>query len=99
MKHLLTSLMLLAAVSATAKVDTDTVGIDQSQIKQIVTNTTTNSKGKQVTKRYAIVNGYLCTISKTVIDKITLCKRYNCKLALGLVRNKKTHVPMRVILD
>lgn len=99
MKHLLTSLMLLAAMSATAKVDTDTVGIDQSQIKQIVTNTTTNSKGKQVTKRYAIVNGYLCTISKTVIDKMTLCKRYNCKLALGLVRNKKTHVPMRVILD
>ena len=91
--------MLLAAMSATAKVDTDTVGIDQSQIKQIVTNTTTNSKGKQVTKRYAIVNGYLCTISKTVINKITLCKRYNCKLALGLVRNKKTHVPMRVILD
>lgn len=99
MKHLLTSLMLLAAMSATAKVDTDTVGIDQSQIKQIVTNTTTNSKGRQVTKRYAVVNGYLCTISKTVIDKITLCKRYNCKLALGLVRNKKTHVPMRVILD
>ena len=99
MKHLLTSLMLLAAMSATAKVDTDTVGIDQSQIKQIITNTTTNSKGKQVTKRYAVVNGYLCTISKIVIDKITLCKRYNCKLALGVVRNKKTHVPMRVILD
>ena len=99
MKHLLTSLMLLAAMSATAKVDTDTVGIDQSQIKQIITNTTTNSNGKQITKRYAVVNGYLCTISKTVIDKITLCKRYNCKLALGLVRNKKTHVPMRVILD
>ena len=99
MKHLLTSLMLLASMSATAKVDTDTVGIDQSQIKQIITNTTTNSKGKQVTKRYAVVNGYLCTISKPVIDKITLCKRYNCKLALGVVRNKKTHVPMRVILD
>ena len=99
MKHLLTSLMLLAAMSATAKVDTDTVGIDQSQIKQIVTNTTTNSKGRQVTKHYAVVNGYLCIIFKTVIDKITLCKRYNCKLALGLVRNKKTHVPMRVILD
>ena len=99
MKHLLTSLMLLAAMSATAKVDTDTVGIDQSQIKQIITNTTINSKGKQITKRYAVVNGYLCTISKTVIDKITLCKRYNCKLALGVVRNKKTHVPMRVILD
>ena len=99
MKHLLTSIMLLAAMSATAKVDTDTVGIDQSQIKQIITNTTINSKGKQVTKRYAVVNGYLCTISKTVIDKITLCKRYNCKLALGVVRNKKTHVPMRVILD
>ena len=99
MKHLLTSLMLLAAMSATAKVDTDTVGIDQSQIKQIITNTTTNSNGKQITKRYAVVNGYLCTISKTVIDKITLCKRYNCKLALGLVRNKKTRVPMRVILD
>ena len=99
MKHLLTSLMLLAAMSATAKFDTDTVGIDQSQIKQIITNTTTNSKGRQVTKRYAVVNGYLCSISKTVIDKITLCKRYNCKLALGVVRNKKTHVPMRVILD
>lgn len=99
MKHLLTSLMLLAAMSATAKVDTDTVGIDQSSIKQIITNTTTNSKGKQIIKHYAVVNGYLCTISKTVINKITLCKRYNCKLALGLVRNKKTHVPMRVILD
>ena len=99
MKHLFTSLMLLAAMSATAKVNTDTIGIDQSNIKQIITNTTINSKGKQVTKRYAVVNGYLCTISKTVVDKITLCKRYNCKLALGLVRNKKTHVPMRVILD
>ena len=99
MKHLLTSLMLLVALTTTAKVDIDTVGIDQSSIKQIITNTTTNSKGKQVTKHYAVVNGYLCTISKTVISKITLCKRYNCKLALGLVRNKKTHVPMRVILD
>lgn len=98
MKHLLTSLMLLVAMSATAKVDTDTVGIDQSQIKQIIT-TTTNIKGKSVTKRYAVVNGYLCTISKTVIDKITLCKRYNCRLALGVIRNKRTHVPMRVILD
>ena len=99
MKHLLTSLMLLVAMSTTAKVDTDTVGIDQLSIRQIITNTTTNSKGKQITKHYAVVNGYLCTISKTVINKITLCKRYNCKLALGLVRNKKTHVPMRVILD
>ena len=99
MKHLLTSLMLLVAMSTTAKVDTDTVGIGQSSIKQIITNTTTNSKGKQITKHYAVVNGYLCTISKTVINKITLCKRYNCKLALGLVRNKKTRVPMRVILD
>ena len=91
--------MLLAAMSATAKVNTDTIGIDQSNIKQIITNTTTNSKGKQVTKRYAVVNGYLCTISKTVVDKITLCKRYNCRLALSVVRNKKTHVPIRVILD
>lgn len=99
MKHLLTSLMLLVAMSTTAKVDTDTVGIDQHQIKQIITNTTINSKGKQITKRYAVVNGYLCTTSKAVIDKITLCKRYNLKLALGLVRNKKTRVPMRVILD
>ena len=99
MKYLLTSLMLLVAMSTTAKIDTDTVGIDQSSIKQIITNTTTNSKGKQITKHYAVVNGYLCTISKTVINKITLCKRYNCKLALGLVRNKKTHVPIRVILD
>jgi hypothetical protein len=78
MKHLLTSLMLLVAMSTTAKVDTDTVGIDQSSIKQIITNTTTNSKGKQITKHYAVVNGYLCTISKTVINKITLCKRYKC---------------------
>ena len=31
MKHLLTSLMLLVAMSTTAKVDTDTVGIDQSK--------------------------------------------------------------------
>ena len=99
MKHLLTSLMLLVAMSTTAKVDTDTVGIDQSNIKQIITNTTINSKGKQVTKHYAVVNGYLCTISKTVIDKITLCKRYNCRLALGLVRNKKNSRPIRVILD
>lgn len=69
MKHLLTSFMLLVAMSTTAKVDTDTVGIDQSSIKHIITNTTTNSKGKQVTKHYAVVNGYLCTISKTVVNK------------------------------
>ncbi len=99
MKAIITSLLLACAMQASAKVDVDTVGIDQSAIKQIITQEYVNSKGNKAVKRYAIVNGYMCTISKATVDKITLCKRYNCKLALGVIRNKKTHIPTRVILD
>lgn len=99
-KLIITILLSLCTMQGWAKANCDTLGIDQTTIKEIVTESYTNTKGNKATKTYAVVciNGakYLCTISKTVLSKVTLCNRYGCRLALGLVRKNK--VPTRVVL-
>lgn len=98
-KLIITILLSLCTMQGWAKAKCDTLGIDQSTIKEIFTESYV-TKGNKATKTYAVVciNGtkYLCTISKTVLSKVTLCNRHGCRLALGLVRKNK--VPARVVL-
>lgn len=94
-KLIATIMLSLCTMQGWAAKDCDTLGITQSTIKQVITEQT--PKG---TKTYAVVSyagkNYLCTISKTVLSKITLCNKYQCMLALGLVR--KNRVPKRIVL-
>lgn len=91
-------MMVMVAISANAT-EKDTISISQTQITKIVTDTGVSNKGKQYTKYYAIVNGELVNISKSVVEKINLCKKYGAKCALAGVRNKKTKSLTRIILN
>lgn len=72
-KFIIILLMIVVAISANA-IEKDTISISQTQITKIVTDTGVSSNGKQYTKYYAIVNGELVSISKSVVEKINLCK-------------------------
>ena len=91
-------MMIVVAISANA-IEKDTISISQTQITKIVTDTGVSSNGKQYTKYYAIVNGELVSISKSVVEKINLCKKYGAKCAIAGVRNKKTKSLTRIILN
>ena len=97
-KFIIILLMIVVAISANAR-EKDTISISQTQITKIVTDTGVSSNGKQYTKYYAIVNGELVSISKSVVEKINLCKKYGAKCAIAGVRNKKTKSLTRIILN
>lgn len=97
-KFIIILLMIVVAISANA-IEKDTISISQTQINKIVTDTGVSSNGKQYTKYYAIVNGELVSISKAVVEKINLCKKYGAKCAIAGVRNKKTKSLTRIILN
>ena len=97
-KFIIILLMIVVAISANA-IEKDTISISQTQITKIVTDTGASSNGKQYTKYYAIVNGELVSISKAVVEKINLCKKYGAKCAIAGVRNKKTKSLTRIILN
>lgn len=97
-KFIIILLMIVVAISANA-IEKDTISISQTQITKIVTDTGVSSNGKKYTKYYAIVNGELVSISKAVVEKINLCKKYGAKCAIAGVRNKKTKSLTRIILN
>ena len=97
-KFIIILLMIVVAISANA-IEKDTISISQTQITKIVTDTGVSSNGKQYTKYYAIVNGEPVSISKAVVEKINLCKKYGAKCAIAGVRNKKTKSLTRIILN
>lgn len=91
-------MMLMVAVTASA-VERDTIRVSQNQITKLVVDSGVSAKGKKYTKYYAIINGELVSTSKTVVEKINLCKKYGAKCALGGVRNKKSGSLTRLILN
>lgn len=91
--------VMLALAQAVRGAEKDTISIAQSQITKLVTDAGVSSNGKQYTKYYAIVNGELVSVSKAVVEKINLCKKYGAKCALAGVRNKKTKSLTRIILN
>lgn len=97
-KYVVLMLMMVITLSIGA-VEKDTIRISQNQITKLVVDNGVSAKGKKYTKYYAIVNGELVSISKTVVEKINLCKKYGAKCALAGVRNKKTHTLQRIILN
>ena len=97
-KFIIILLMIVVAISANA-IEKDTISISQTQITKIVTDTGVSSNGKQYTKYYAIVNGELVSISKSIVEKINLCKKYCAKFAIAGLRNKKTKSLTRIILN
>lgn len=101
MKEFFISLAILAAglTEATAATEKDTVSISMNKVEKIVKDETINTKGKPATKYYAIVDGMLVSTSKSVADKVEICRRFKAKCALAAVRNKKTKAILRIILD
>ena len=100
MKKIIITIAIAAAqLAAAAATDKDTVSIDMNKIERIVKNETTTAKGKPTVKYYSIVGGTLVTTSKTVAEKIELCKKFHAKCALSAVRNRKTKAVIRIILD
>lgn len=91
--------MLLALTMNVAAVEKDTIAINQSAITKLITDKGVSAKGKAYTKYYALIDGQLVATSKTVVEKIALCKKYGAKCALAAVRNKKSKSLIRIILN
>lgn len=99
MRKLFTILALCFTLGASAATDKDTVAVHATQIERIIQDKGVSSKGKEYIKYYAVMNGEPISVSKTVIERIALCKKHNLKCALAGVRNKNTKKIIRIILD
>ena len=87
-------IMSISTVSATEKADT--LKADNTKVEKVIEDKTTNTKGKPVVNYYILYNRELIKTSKTVAEKITLCKKYNAKCALAIVVKGSSK---RIILD
>lgn len=92
-KFLIIAVLFCASVNTIAN---DTIAVDMAKIERIVADKTKNTKGKEVIKYYAIINGELVNTSKTVAEKYALCKRLGVKCALVVVRSRSSK---RLILN
>ena len=89
------SLACFNSVKAAEPVDTLAF---QANKYEVVEDVITNSKGKPTTKYYILADGYLLPTTKTVCDKIKLCRKHNAKCALNAVVSKKTKQIKKIIL-
>lgn len=78
------SLFLLIASAATS----DTIAVQQTDITKWIVEQTTTSKGKPTTKYYCIYKDELVNTSKSVSERVSLCKKHNAKCALILITSK-----------
>lgn len=102
MKKLMIALALFGwALTASAKgnaVVNDTLPLKMESVSKVVVDETTNAKGKKVTRHYMMYDGELLPTTKRVVEMYSLCKKYNAKCALAIVRSGKTN-RKRVILN
>lgn len=98
-RYILSCALMLAAlgVCAQSEVKNDTITVNNTEINKIVTDETTNSKGKKVTKYYFLYNGELIQASRYVVESYNLCQKHGAKCHLTMVVNKKTN-RKRIIL-
>lgn len=95
---ILLGILLYVGANAETKIKTDTVFANPTLIQKWITEPTKNEKtGKVVNKYYVIYDGRLITTSKSVVDKVILCQKYNVSCALAIVRKNKK--PTKLILD
>ena len=78
------SLFSLIASAATS----DTIAVQQTDITKWIAEQTTTSKGKPTTKYYCIYKDELVNTSKSVSERVSLCKKHNAKCALILITSK-----------
>lgn len=101
-KFVFALLILLGSLQLHAKsVKNDTIPASQKEVSEWITEKTTNSKGNEVTHYYAIWNGYLLSTTKTTIEKVTLCKKYNTKCTLLVIGPTINGVlkPKRIVIE
>lgn len=101
MKRIILALTLFAGSMmgyAQSEVKNDTIAVANSQIKKLIQDETTNTKGKKVVKYYILYIGALVPTSKSVVEAYNLCLKHNVECALVMVINKKTN-KKRIMLN
>lgn len=88
MKRLFISLLLAFVCSASFAAEADTTAIRQSDVTKWICDTTTNTKGKQVVKYYALYKGQLVSTNRTTLQNVSLCEKYKAQCALVLITTK-----------
>lgn len=73
-------------VWAKAATPADTIRIQSSAVTKVIADNTTDSKGNAKVKYYAIVNGELVNTSKTVVERIALCKKHGARYTVAIVK-------------
>lgn len=98
-RYILSCVLMLATFSIYAQneVKNDTITVNNTEINKIITDETTNSKGKKVTKYYFLYGGELIQASRHVVESYNLCQKHGAKCHLAMVVNKKTN-RKRIIL-
>lgn len=98
-KYIIVLTLMFVAIGAYAQseVKNDTIAVNNTEINKIVTDETTNSKGKKVTKYYFLYGSELIQASRHVVESYNLCQKHGAKCHLAMVVNKKTN-RKRIIL-
>lgn len=88
MKRLTTALVFSLFSLIASAATSDTIAVQQTDITKWITEQTTTSKGKPTTKYYCIYKDELVNTSKSVSERVSLCKKHNAKCALILITSK-----------
>ena len=88
MKRLTTALVFSLFSLIASAATSDTIAVQQTDITKWIVEQTTTSKGKPTTKYYCIYTDELVNTSKSVSERVSLCKKHNAKCALILITSK-----------
>lgn len=88
MKKLTTALVFSLFSLIASAATSDTIAVQQTDITKWIIEQTTTSKGKPTTKYYCIYKDELVNTSKSVSERVSLCKKHNAKCALILITSK-----------
>lgn len=88
MKRLTTALVFFLFSLIASAATSDTIAVQQTDITKWIVEQTTTSKGKPTTKYYCIYKDELVNTSKSVSERVSLCKKHNAKCALILITSK-----------
>lgn len=88
MKRLTTALVFSLFSLIASAATSDTIAVQQTDVTKWIVEQTTTSKGKPTTKYYCIYKDELVNTSKSVSERVSLCKKHNAKCALILITSK-----------
>lgn len=88
MKRLTTALVFSLFSLIASAATSDTIAVQQTDITKWIAEQTITSKGKPTTKYYCIYKDELVNTSKSVSERVSLCKKHNAKCALILITSK-----------